>query len=112
MAIFAPSNRNRVLAAYREELARALKDGFTEEEVADAKRAFNEARLIGRAADSSLAGELAEMLSLDQALNFLLDREQRLAALTVDQVNAALRGHVKLEDLVEIVVGDFPLQGK
>ena len=50
-AIFAPQNRERVRTAIGEELARALKDGFTEAEVADAKRALLQARRIARAQD-------------------------------------------------------------
>ena len=46
-----PQNRERVGAAIAEELARALKDGFTEAEVADAKRALLQARRIARAQD-------------------------------------------------------------
>ena len=57
-AIFAPENRERVRVAIDEELARALKDGFTEAEVANAKRALLQARRIARAQDSALAGGL------------------------------------------------------
>ena len=45
-SIFAPENRTRVESAIREELARALKDGFAAAEVDDAKKALLE---FGRA---------------------------------------------------------------
>ena len=53
-AIFAPENRERVRAGIDEELARALKDGFTEAEVTNAK-----ARAAAGATHLAGAGRLA-----------------------------------------------------
>jgi predicted Zn-dependent peptidase len=45
-------------AAFREEVDRALKDGFTAEEVAAAKSGYLQSRQVTRAQDSGLASRL------------------------------------------------------
>ncbi|MBA3804336.1 MAG: insulinase family protein, partial [Acidobacteria bacterium] len=50
-AIYAPQNVARVEAAYKEEIARALQDGFTIEEVEAAKTGFLQAQQVNRAQD-------------------------------------------------------------
>ena len=69
-AIFAPQNRERLRTAISEELARALKDGFTEAELADAKRALLQARRIARAQDASLAGGLVQQAYLGRTWDY------------------------------------------
>ena len=58
-------------AGIAEEFARALKDGFTEAEVADAKRALLQARRISRAQDGALAGALAQQAYLGRTWDFV-----------------------------------------
>ena len=76
-AIFAPENRERVRAAIAEEFARALKDGFTEAEVADAKRALLQARRIARAQDGALAGGLVQQAYLGRTWDFAGEDRRR-----------------------------------
>src|SRR3546814_18086390 len=54
-AIYAPQNRERLEKAIDEELARALKDGFTNEEIKDGVAALLNYRKLARAQDSVLA---------------------------------------------------------
>ena len=62
-AIFPPKELARVRAAFDEELARVLKDGFTADEVAGARRALLEERRTNRAQDSVVAGALVRSRS-------------------------------------------------
>jgi len=107
-AIFAPQNRTRVEAALNEELARALKDGFSAEEVAAAKNGLLQARRIARTRDGTLAGRLAWYLHLERSFEWDIDFEARIAALTPEQVLAALRKHLDPNRLSVVVAGDFP----
>ena len=50
-AIYAPQNVERLEAAFKEEIARALKDGFTEDEVKAAKSGWLQSRQVSRAQD-------------------------------------------------------------
>jgi zinc protease len=106
-AIFAPAVRARVEAGFREEVARALKDGFTAAEVDEAKRGLLNQRRLGRAQDGGLAGALVNNLYLER--NFAVSQrvDAALTALTVEQVNAALRKYIDPKAFVWGFGGDF-----
>ncbi|XLZ67983.1 pitrilysin family protein [Massilia sp. SR12] len=106
-AISAPQNTVKVEAALREELDKALKDGFSEAELVDAKKAWLQSRQVGRTGDSGLASRLAGYLSFDRTMAFDKDLEAKVSALTVAQVNEALRAHLKPEAVSVIKAGDF-----
>ena len=106
-AIYAPQVRERVEAAVREEIARALKDGFTPQELAEGQRGLLNFRRLGRAQDASLASALATNLFLGRTFEFSARIDAAIAALTVDQVNAALRRYLKPEGFVFAFAGDF-----
>ena len=106
-AIFAPQNKARVESAMREELARALKEGFTAEEVETAKRGLLEARRLARTNDGSLTGRLAIYLFLDRTFAWDVDFERRIAALTPAEVQAALKRHIDPAKLAVSKAGDF-----
>jgi zinc protease len=106
-AIYAPQNRDKVEQAVREEIARALKDGVTAQEVEAAKRALLSFRRLSRAQDETLASTLASNLYLNRTFAYSQQVDEALAALTVDRVNAALRRYVKPDQFVSGVAGDF-----
>jgi zinc protease len=106
-AISAPQNTAKVEAALREELAKALKDGFTEAELADAKKAWLQSQQVGRTGDAGLANRLANYLSFERTMAFDKDLEAKVSALTVAQVNEALRANLKPEAVSVIKAGDF-----
>ena len=45
LAIAAPQNMTKVEATFKEELAKALKEGFTEQEIAEAKKGWLQERV-------------------------------------------------------------------
>jgi zinc protease len=106
-AIFAPQNRARVEKAIREELARAVKDGFTAEEVEAAKSSVLEQRRLARSQDRALAGRLSNYLYVKRTFAWDIDFEKNIAALTPDQINAALRKHIDPARLSIVVAGDL-----
>ncbi|HLR04400.1 MAG TPA: pitrilysin family protein, partial [Pyrinomonadaceae bacterium] len=53
-AIYAPQNVDKLEAAFKEEIARMLKDGFTAEEVEAAKSGYLQSRQVSRAQDNEL----------------------------------------------------------
>ena len=106
-AIAAPQNIAKVEAGFREELARALKDGFTEAELARAKSGAMQQRLQARAQDGTLAGGWTYYLHLGRTFAFSKAFEDRLMALTVADVNAALRKHIDPAKVTIVKAGDF-----
>jgi zinc protease len=110
-AISAPQNVPKVEATFKEELARALKDGFTADEVSAAKTAWLEQRMVGRTEESSLVVTLTQRERFDRTLKWDEALEAKVAALTPDQVNQAFRRHLDLSALTIIRAGDFKKAG-
>jgi zinc protease len=106
-AIYAPQNVERLEAAFKEEMARAVKDGFTAEEVAAAKSGWLQSRQVSRAQDNELATRLNAYLYLGRTLAWDADFERKVAALTPEEINAAMRRHIDPSKLIIIKSGDF-----
>ncbi|HWO01070.1 MAG TPA: pitrilysin family protein [Blastocatellia bacterium] len=106
-AIYAPQNVTKLEAAFNEEVARALKDGFTAEEVATAKSGYLQGQQVSRAQDASLARKLAQYRFLDRTLAWDAELEKKIAALTPEQVNAAMRRFIDPSKITIIKAGDF-----
>ncbi len=106
-AIFAPQNRAKVEAAFKEEVARALKEGFTATELQEAQRGLLSSRRLSRAQDARLAAGLANNLRLDRSFAISQQVDDALAAATLEQVNAALRKYIQPEAFVYGFGGDF-----
>ena len=106
-AVFAPENLTRLRVALTEELTRAVRDGFTDEEVADAKKALLQERALARAQDSGLASELARQAFLGRTFAYAGEIDARIASLSTTEVNATLRKYVRPDAFVEVFAGDF-----
>ena len=106
-SIYAPENRARVEAAIREELAQALKDGFSDEEIERGRKALLEARRLARTQDRALAGRLSNYIFIGRTFAWDILLESRIASLTAAQVNAALRKHIDPAKLAIVAAGDF-----
>jgi zinc protease len=106
-AITNPENIDAVEKAAMEELTRFIQDGPTEKELDDAKKAYLEARKIGRASDGAIAGQLASNLDLGRDFGYIAAEEQQIEALTTEQVRAAWQRYIDPKRLVIIRAGDF-----
>jgi zinc protease len=106
-AIFAPENRARVETAIREELVRATRDGFSADEVEAGRRSLLEARRLARTQDRALAGRLGSYLFAKRTFAWDTEFEDKIAALTPEQVNTALRRHIDPARLSVVTAGAF-----
>ncbi len=106
-AIAAPQNIAKVDAAIREELARLVKDGISEDELRDAVSGILTQREQARASDASVADTLTDQLYFGRTMQFSADLDARLKALTVAQVNAAIRRRFNADTLSVYAAGDF-----
>jgi zinc protease len=105
-AIAAPQNLARLDAAIREELARVRHHGFSAEELARAKSGLLQQRLQARAQDGGLARGWARFLFLGRSFAWSKDFEDRISALTVEQVNAAFRRAIDPAKMSVVTAGD------
>lgn len=106
-AIFAPQNLTKVEMAFKQELTRALKEGFTEKELAEGKRGLLSFRQLSRAQDGNLAAGLANNLDLGRTFATSARVDEALAQLTLDRVNTALQTYIKPDSFVSVIAGDF-----
>jgi zinc protease len=106
-AIYAPQNVEKLEAAFKEEIARMLKDGFTADEVEAAKSGYLQSRQVSRAQDNELAGRLNTYLFLGRTLQFDAELDAKLKALTAEQIVAAMRRHIDPAKITIVKAGDF-----
>jgi zinc protease len=106
-----PAFGPKVEASFMDELQKVYRDGFTPAEVANAKKAYLDSRMVGRSTDSALLGLLVSHEQLDRSFAWDADLERKIDALTADQVNAAFRTHVDPNGLSIVKAGDFKAAG-
>ena len=106
-AVFAPQNRERVEKAMREEVARAAQEGFNAAELDAGKKSLLESRRLARTQDRSLANRIATYLFIKRTFAWDIDLESKIAALTPEQVNAAMKKYIDPSKLSVVTAGDF-----
>lgn len=110
-AIAAPQNIARVEAAMREELQRLASDGITADELRDAVSGLLTGREQSRASDDTVAGMLQDQLFFNRTMAFTAGLDATYRALTLEQVNAAIRRHLRPDQLSVFAAGDFAAAG-
>ncbi len=106
-ATYAPDKRDRVIAVVQEEVARMAAQGVTAAELARAKQDILEGRKQGRADPGALAGGLTSLAERGETWAAAQKRDEALAAVTVEQANAAWRKHIRADGFVISTAGDF-----
>jgi zinc protease len=106
-AIAAPQNMPKVEADFNEELAKALKDGFTADEVEKAKKTWLDERAVARAEEASIANLLMTRERWSRTLDWDIKLEAAVAALTPERVNEAFKRHVDPAAISIVKGGDF-----
>jgi zinc protease len=106
-AISAPQNTPKVEVDFNEELQKALKDGFTDDEVAKAKKMWIDQQTVSRTEEGSIAGILAARERWGRTMDWDAKREAAVAAVTTDQVNAAFKKYMTSLPISIVKGGDF-----
>jgi zinc protease len=110
-AISNPQNAPKVEASLKDEISLTVKNGFTADELAAAKKAWLQEQVVGRSQDGSLAGLLASHERWGRTMQFDQEMESKVAALTAGQVSAAFGKAVDPAALVYVKAGDFKKAG-
>jgi zinc protease len=106
-AICAPQNLSRVEQGFKDELSRMLDTGFTETELIAAKSGLLQSKQVGRAQDSELVEVQVNHLELERSMQWNKAYEERLAALTTEDVKAVMNMYLKVDDFSLIKAGDM-----
>jgi zinc protease len=110
-AIAAPQNMPKVESDFNEELALALKEGFTADEVEKAKKAWLDERTVQRSEEGSIASLLISREYWGRTMLWDAKLEAAVAALTPQQVNDAFKHHVDPGAINIVKGGDFKKVG-
>lgn len=111
-AIAAPENVDRLETAMREEIARFVRDGITADELKSAVNDLLTRRQQNRANDGSVAGGLSRNLYMGRTMAWTAAFEAKIQALTVEDVNAAIRKYIKPDAISVFAAGDFAKAAK
>jgi zinc protease len=76
-----------------------------------AKKAYADARMIGRSTDAALLNLMASHAQLNRPLKWDADLEAKIQALTVADINAAFRRHIDPNGVSIVKAGDFKAAG-
>lgn len=106
-AISSPDNKERLIQVINEEVEMLLRDGITEAELSGAKQGILQSSQLGRTQDGNLAGLLVGTIFAGRDMAYYADYEKRIDALTVGEVNAALKKYIDPSRLVVHIAGDF-----
>jgi zinc protease len=106
-AIFAPQNLGRLETAFQEEMEKARKDGFTEDELKAAKSGWLQSRQVSRGNDNRIARTLADDLFYDRTYNWDAELEKKVESVTAVQAVTALRKYIDPAKLTVVTAGSF-----
>jgi zinc protease len=107
-ASFAPSLLNKGVASTRRELERWWKDGVTEQELAAHKQGLIGSYFVSLATTTGLAETILVGVQRGYDLNWLDGYPAALKALSVAQVNAAIKAHINPGAMTLIEAGSMP----
>lgn len=109
-AIYAPENVEALEKAFKEELEKALKDGFTEQEVEDAKKGWLQQQQVSRSQDFYLVSVLGSYLRYGRDMFWNKAQEEKVSKLTAEEVSAVFKKYIDPTKITYVKAGDFAKQ--
>jgi zinc protease len=106
-AIANPDNVAKVEVAFNEEMARALKDGFSQTEIDADRDGWLQSRTLQRSEDGSLVSLLATRDYDRRTLAWDEELERRVTALKRDEIVEAMRRNIDPAQISIVKAGDF-----
>jgi zinc protease len=106
-AFLNPTKKNAVETAAKEEIAKALKDGFTAEELKSNLVSWQNERKTRLGTDSTLMDLTNTYLQYGIPLEDYDQLEAKVKALKVEEVNSVLKKYLSLDKMSSIYAGDF-----
>jgi len=106
-AIAAPQNVAKVEAAFKEEMQRALTDGFTQKELDEDRKGWLQAQQVNRSEDGSLVRALTNRDYDGRTMAWDEELEKKISALTPDGISQAVRQQIDVAQVLIVKAGDF-----
>ncbi len=106
-AIAAPQNISKVEAAFKEELSKALTEGFTGKEIDEDRVGWLQSQQVQRSDDRSLARILSARDRDERTLAWDESLENKIRNLKADDINSAMRAVIDPSQVSIVKAGDF-----
>lgn len=106
-AMFNPLYKGRLDSALHQEVDKAIQAGFTQDELSKSISSMLEQNKASLGSNENLAGIIRSFLQNDRDLNQYDEFTNKIKALSLDAVNAALRKYFDKSKLVTVYGGDF-----
>jgi zinc protease len=106
-AIYAPQNVAKLEAAFKEEINKVVTEGFTADEIEQAKKGWLLNRQRSRGQDNLLVLNLQNYLFLGRTFAWDEELDKKVQALTPEQVNAAMKKFLTPDKISIVKAGDF-----
>lgn len=106
-AIFAPQNLDKLRTAVAQELQKWMAQGVSEQELAEAKSGLLQSYQISRTQDATLSVGWIRLMHRGRDMAHVQERDDKLKAVTREQVQQAIARHLNPARLVHVYAGDF-----
>jgi len=106
-AIYAPENVSKLDVAFKEEIEKVVKDGFTDTEVAEAKKGYLQSRSVSLAQDNVFNSTLNAYSYYGENIAFWQKMDDAISKLTTAQINTAAKKYYDTSKISIIKAGDF-----
>ena len=107
-ATFSPALLEQGIASTKRQLVLWRDQGVTADELARSKSRTAGSYKVGLSTTSGLAGTILVLLNAGMPLEFVDEYPMRIDALTLEQVNGAIREHIDPERMVLVEAGTVP----
>jgi zinc protease len=88
-------------------MGRILNEGITAEELEAARTAWLQQRVQIRSADGQVAAMLSNQYITGRTMQYDAELEARVKALTLQDLNGAMKRHINLAKISSVKAGDF-----
>lgn len=106
-AICNPENIDKVDKGAVGEVVKLLKEGVSADELAEGKKSYLQELVVDRGNDGKLLAMMQDLLHHGRTFEYLADFENKVANLSVEEVNRVLRSILLSDRLVIVRAGDF-----
>jgi zinc protease len=106
-ATFAPSLLQKGLASTQREVEKWYQDGVTAAELTERKTSMVGSYQVGLATTGGMAGAIMQTVERGKNLSWLDDLPKAIDAVTLEQVNTAIKKHLDPQKMVLVEAGTF-----
>ncbi len=109
-AIYSPEKKAEITQTIQQTMADIQQHGFTQEELDSGIASIMNMRALSRTQDNVLSATWLRYLENGRDFNWNKQFEERIKALTLDEVNAAAKKYLKFEQISTAYAGDFEMK--